>query len=226
MFKYIGISKQTLVLLSFCLTASVGFGQVPNGDFEAWETADSIENPVFWESNNYYVGYSPVSKTQDAIQGNYSMKVSSTAKDFSGLPIGDGCAHVKLVPNEVYQYLTASVKIDTVDTNGEVFIRVKQWQSPSTLFEKIGTWKTTVATNGVIQVVLPIAQTGLDTLLIEIWANNNYDLMSNPGYTEIIIDNIELKTTVATHEPVDKSFGVLFPNPTAEILHVKPLVSG
>ncbi len=213
--------KQPLVMFSFCLGVSTGFTQVPNGNFEAWETTDSIENPVYWETNNNYVGYFPVAKTLDAIEGNYSLKLSSTAKDFGGYASGDGCAHVKLVPTEVYQYLTASVKIDTVDTNGEVSIRVKQWQPSSFLFEKIGTWKAAAASSGVMQVVLPVEQVGLDTLLIEIWAKNNYDLFTNPGYTEMIIDNIQLKTSVAAQEPADSAFGVLFPNPAREILNVQ-----
>jgi len=220
MLKRIGLMKDTLVLLTFCAVSS-SFAQVPNGNFEAWETVDSIENPVYWETNNYYIGFAPVSKTLDALQGNYSMKVSSTAKDFGGGATGDGCAHVKFVPAEVFKYLTVSVKSDTVDTNGEISIRVKQWQSSSALFEKIGTWKATAATNGVIQVVLPIEQEGLDTLLIEVWAENYYDLFTNPEYTEVIIDNMQLKTTVAAQEPANRPFGSVFPNPATGILTVR-----
>jgi hypothetical protein len=202
--------KQVLGLFSFCLVVSASFAQIPNGNFEEWQTVDSIENPVNWETNNYYVGYFPVAKTMNAIQGNYSLKISSTAKDVGGNATGNGCAHVKFVPTEVYKYLTASVKIDTVDTNGEVIIRVK-----------IGSWKATSATSGVVQVTLPIDQVGLDTLLIEIWAKNNYELLEVPGYTEMIIDNMQLKMTVAVQEPENSPFGVLYPNPAGEILHLQ-----
>lgn len=213
--------KQILGLFSFCFVVSAGFAQIPNGNFEEWQTVDSIENPVNWETNNYHVGYFPVAKTQNAIQGNYSLKISSTAKDIGGNATGDGCAHVKFVPNEVYKYLTASVKIDTVDTNGEVIIRVKQWLPANALFEKIGSWKETAVTNGVVQVVLPIEQVGLDTLLIEIWAKNNYDLLTNPGYTEMIIDSMQLKMAVAVHESTNSLPGVLYPNPAGETLHLQ-----
>ncbi len=215
------IMKQIFVRLLFCATVSSGFAQVPNGNFENWQTVDSIENPVYWETNNYYVGYTPVAKTLDALQGTYSMKVSSTAKDVWGSNTGDGCAHVKFVPTETYQYLTASVRIDTVQTNGEVSIRVKQWLPSNGLFEKIGSWKVTTATNGVVQVVLPIEQVGLDTLLIEVWAKNFYDLFTNPEYTEVIIDSLQLKTTLAAQEATNRPFGVIFPNPAIEELNVQ-----
>jgi len=203
---------------------SVCFTQVLNGNFEEWQTADSIENPVYWETNNYYVGYTPVAKTTDAIEGNYSMKVSSTARDIWGTATGYGCAHVKFIPTEVYTYLTASVRVDTVDMDGEISIRVKQWSPGNELFEKIDTWKQTTATNGVVQVILPIEQVGLDTLLIEVWAKNHYDPFTNTiGYTEVIIDKLQLTNTVAAHEP-DNENGLdwaIFPNPAIGIVNVR-----
>ncbi|MCC7466336.1 MAG: T9SS type A sorting domain-containing protein [Saprospiraceae bacterium] len=213
--------KQVLGLLYFCFAVSASFAQIPNGNFEEWQTVDSIENPVNWETNNYYVGYFPVAKTLNAIQGNYSLKISSTARDVGGYATGDGCAHVKFIPTEVYKYLTATVKIDSVDTNGEVIIRVKQWVPSNALFEKIGSWKATSVTSGVVQVTLPIDQVGLDTLLIEIWAKNNYDLFVDPGYTEMIIDSMQLKMTVADHEPENSLIGVIFPNPAGETFHLQ-----
>jgi hypothetical protein len=197
--------------------------QVPNGNFEAWQTLDSIENPVYWETNNYYVGYTPVAKTTNAIEGNYSMKISSTARDVFGTATGYGCAHVKFVPTEEYKYLTASVRVDTVDhLEGEVSIRVKQWQPGSGLYEKIGTWKDTAATNGVVQVVLPIEQAGLDTVLIEVWAKNHYNPFIFPiGYTEMIIDNLQLSTTVAAKESVNNSGWTIYPNPATDAINIQ-----
>lgn len=205
------------------LKISACLAQVPNSTFEEWQTIDSIENPTHWETNNYYVGYTPVAKTTDAIEGDYSMKVSSTAKDILGTATGYGCAHVKLVLPLEYKYLTASVKIDTVDTEGEVSIRVKQWQAGSGLYEKIGTWKATAATKGVVQVILPIEQEGLDTVLIEVWAKNHYDPFAGTiGYTEMIIDNLQLTTSVLVDENMQKDISwAVFPNPTGDIVHIR-----
>jgi hypothetical protein len=222
MYKYIHDNKQRLCFFSFCITFLSGIAQVPNGNFEEWQTVDSIENPVHWETNNYYVGYTPVAKTTDAIEGSYSMKVSSTARDIWGTATGYGCAHVKLVPTEEYKYLTASVRVDTVDSEGEVSIRVKQWQPGSGLYEKIGTWKDTAATNGVVQVVLPIEQAGLDTVLIEIWAKNHYDPFTNTiGHTEVIIDNLRLTTTVAAQAQINRIGWKIYPNPATDAIHIR-----
>jgi hypothetical protein len=227
MHKSINKINRAILLLVFCLFLSDIFSQVPNGNFEEWETVDSIENPVHWETNNYYIGYYPVAKTTDAIEGIYSMKVSSRARDLGGGATEDGCAHVKFVPTEEYNYLTASVRVDTVDPEGEVSIRVKQWQPGSGLFEKIGTWNDTVATNGVVQVVLPIEQAGLDTVLIEIWAKNHYDPFTNTiGYTEVIIDNLKLTTTVSTKELINNPSWWIYPNPATDAINIqlqKPL---
>jgi hypothetical protein len=227
MHKSINKINRAILLLVFCLFLSDIFSQVPNGNFEEWQTVDSIENPVHWETNNFYVGYTPVTKTADAIEGSYSMKVSSSARDIWGTATGYGCAHVKLVPTEEFKYLTASVRVDTVDTEGEVSIRVKQWQPGSGLYEKIGTWKDTAATNGVKQIVLPIEQAGLDTVLIEIWAKNHYDPFTNTiGYTEVIIDNLKLTTTVSTKELINNPSWWIYPNPATDAIIIqlqKPL---
>lgn len=222
MYKYINDNKQRLCFFSFCITFLSGIAQVPNGNFEEWQTLDSIENPVHWETNNYYVGYTPIAKTADAIEGNYSMKVSSTARDIFGTATGYGCAHVKFVPTEEYKYLTASVRVDTVDMEGEVSIRVKQWQPGNGFYEKIGTWKVTAATNGIVQVVLPIEQAGLDTVLIEIWAKNHYDPFIFPiGYTEMIIDNLKLTSLVSAKEPKNNPEWVIYPNPATDAINIQ-----
>jgi hypothetical protein len=220
--KSINKINRAILLLLFCLFLSDIFSQVPNGNFEEWETVDSIENPVHWETNNYYIGYYPVAKTTDAIEGIYSMKVSSRARDLGGGATEDGCAHVKFVPTEEYNYLTASVRVDTVDPEGEVSIRVKQWHPGSGLYEKIGTWKITAATNGVVQVVLPIEQTGIDTVLIEVWAKNHYDPFTGAiGYTEMIIDNLKLTTTVSTKELINNPSWWIYPNPATDAINIQ-----
>jgi hypothetical protein len=222
--KSIRKMKRALFIALCGFNALVCIAQVPNGNFEEWQTVDSIENPVHWSTNNYYVGYTPVAKTADAIEGSYSMKISSSARDIFGNPTGDGCAHIKFVPTEEYKYLTASVRIDTVDPEGEVSIRVKQWQPGSGLFEKIGTWKDTATTNGVVQVALPIEQVGLDTLLIEIWAKENHDPFEFPlGYTEAIVDKLKLETNVPTNNPMRENEFIwsIFPNPAAETINIQ-----
>jgi Secretion system C-terminal sorting domain len=215
---------KVIIILSIILYSTfASMAQVPNGNFEEWQIIDSIENPVGWQSNNYYVGYTPVAKTTDAIEGQYSMKVSSTARDEIGTTTGFGCAHVKLVPTLEYNFLTASVRSDSVVTDGDVSIRIKQWQPAEALYDNIGFWKSTIATNGIWQIVVPIDQLGLDTLLIEVWAKNKWSFfIEDRGYSEIIIDNLELSTVVSAHEATEElAICTIFPNPTNELLKVR-----
>lgn len=220
-----------LVLNTFllCLSVMATVAQIPNGNFEEWETIDTIENPVHWQTNNHYVDYAPVVKVEDAIDGDYSMKISSTARDIFGTATWPGCAHVKLLPTDTYQYMTASIKIDSIEM-GEIEIRVKQ-RTTDGFFEKIGGWQRETVTNGVSHIWFPIEQTSLDTLLIEIWAfNQDEPAMGNTGYSEAIIDNLTLTNTVATQQAIeaDAIDWLISPNPAKDMVTVRldrPLTS-
>ena len=195
--------------------------QIPNANFEDWQTMDSIENPAKWQTNNYYVGFTPVEKTTEAIEGDFSMKISSTARDVFGGATMPGCAHIKLLPAIDYKYMNASVKIDSID-EGEIAIRVKQ-RAQDGLFEKIGGWNRTTLTNGVLQIGFPIEQISMDTLLVEIWAFNKETILGNEGYSEAIIDNLQLTTTTAIHEGNNTENGMLtmYPNPAHGEINVR-----
>lgn len=54
--------------------------QIPNNDFEYWETIGSYEEPVDWNTPNPYtavLGVITVSKSTDSYSGNYSAKLES-----------------------------------------------------------------------------------------------------------------------------------------------------
>ncbi len=193
--------------------------QIPNGNFEEWQTIGNIESPKYWQTNNYYESSTPVDKEEDAIEGNYSMKISSTAFNIFGtLP---GCAHVKFLPQQIYSYMTASVKIDSIEM-GEIDIRIKQ-RTPNGLFEQIGGWESTTPTAGVSQIVFPIAQTQLDTLLIEIWAYNTQTIFGITGYSEAVIDNLNL-TTISSSLDAHFANGIkclISPNPAQNVVSVR-----
>lgn len=214
--------RMRFICYFLCIFASLVNAQIPNGNFEDWETSDTIETPVSWKTNNYYVGFTPVLKTSDAIQGNYSMKISSTARDVNGLPTWPGCAHVKLVPDQLYQFMTASVRIDSAK-EGRIEIRVKQRNSDG-FYDKIGGWVRSSVTNGVNNIWFAIEQLQMDTLLIEVWAINKdvSEWEVNSTYVEGIIDNLGLTNTVATIEPSNAEEGniSLWPNPANDYIKV------
>ncbi len=214
--------KSFWITFFFSCQILVSIAQIPNGNFEQWETLDSIENPVHWATNNYYVGYKPVMKEEAAISGLYSMKISSTARDVFGTATLPGCAHVKLMPTQLYLFLTASIRIDSID-QGEITLRVKQ-RRPDGFYEKIGDWKSSTVTAGVQQITMPIAQTLLDTLLIEVWAFNTEIVLGNVGYSEAILDDLSLKTSVGIHEtPVTNDLHwKIWPNPARDFITILP----
>ena len=61
--------------------------QIPNNDFEYWETIGSYEDPVDWNSPNSYtagLGIITVSKSSDSYSGSYSAKLESKNIIFVG----------------------------------------------------------------------------------------------------------------------------------------------
>ncbi|MBK8565044.1 MAG: T9SS type A sorting domain-containing protein [Saprospiraceae bacterium] len=174
-----------------------------------------LENPISWTTNNFYTDFKPVAKYDDAISGQYSMKISSSARDANGLPTWPGCAHVKFLPTQLYLYAGASVRIDSIE-DGRIEIRIKQRQ-PNGFYVKIGGWKDSVATKIVQQVWMPLAMTSMDSLLIEVWAFNKDTppYLENKTFAEAIVDDIVLTNTNAINDPSHPQTGQVsvFPNP-------------
>jgi Secretion system C-terminal sorting domain len=215
--------KPLFCVFSCLLSAMAAFSQIPNGNFEEWETVDSIESPTLWQTNNYYVGYTPIDKISNAISGNYSMKISSTARDLYSHGSWPGCAYLKFKPTEIYPYMTASVRIDSIK-NGEIEIRVKQ-RAADGFFYRIGGWKRSTLTNGTKTIWFPIEYTQLDTLMIDIWAFNRDEVYGGPnyGYSGAIIDNLQLTNTVATEEEYGNETAIswqISPNPAHDFINI------
>ncbi|MBI9038071.1 MAG: PCMD domain-containing protein [Bacteroidales bacterium] len=61
--------------------------QIPNNDFEYWESFGSYEDPIDWNSPNSYtagIGVITVTKSTDSYSGNYSAKLESRDIIFVG----------------------------------------------------------------------------------------------------------------------------------------------
>jgi hypothetical protein len=206
-----------LICFLVAIVQSSAYSQIPNDQFEEWQTIDTIEQPVAWTTNNFYV-----QKVEDAIEGNYSLKISSTARDLNGFATWPGCAHVKFLPTQTYQYMTASVRIDSVK-EGRIEIRVKQ-RNANGFYEKIGGWVRNTVTVGAKDIWFPLEQMQLDTLLIEVWAFNKDTPLweTNTTYSSGILDNLALTNTVASkdHFGIARISWELSPNPTKDKLRI------
>ena len=87
------IMKKIIVRIAFLLFVLVfqshvlAQNQIPNNDFEYWETISLYEEPVDWNTPNPYtagLGVITVSKSTDSYSGNYSAKLESKNVMFVG----------------------------------------------------------------------------------------------------------------------------------------------
>ena len=210
--------KTFITFLSLCAFAALSLAQVPNSNFEEWEFIDSIEQPQYWKTNNFLCCRA-VEKTGHAIEGVYSMKISSTAPSFEGtLP---GWAEVTFHPTQLYEVLNTSLKIDSIETGGSVVISVSEWANGT--FQEIGYWEDTITTNGIAQISIPLNHTKPDSLKIFISAQNTLGATWSIGYSEVVIDNLELSFSSSTSnlEEAGELFKI-YPNPSNRILHIEP----
>jgi hypothetical protein len=211
--------KSNYLPFIFCFSLFTSVAQIPNGNFEEWQTIDNIETPIGWQTNNYYENSTPVEKEEEAIEGNYSMRISSTSLNVWGGNTQHGCAHIKFLPQMIYQSMLALVRIDSINM-GEIAIRVKQRRANG-LYEKIGSWKDSTLTDGVEEIAFDIEQTSLDTLLIEIWAFNTDMPFVNTGYSEAVIDQLSLSLLSSTYDtPLQELEWVVSPIPATDRISI------
>ena len=212
--------KTAITFLSLFAFATFSLAQVPNGNFEEWEIIDSIEQPQYWKTNNFLCCRA-VEKTGDAIEGDYSMKISSTAPSIEGtLP---GWAEVTFHPAQVYGFLNASLKIDSIEMGGSVVISVSEWANGT--FQEIGNWEGTMTTNGIAQISIPLNHTQPDSLKINVSAQNTPGATWSIGYSEVIIDQLELSIISSTSN-LEKTGDLfkIYPNPSGGVFYIKPLM--
>ncbi len=185
--------KYTISVIIIFLNHSFSLSQIPNAEFEEWITNNNIESPLYWETNNFYTASTPADKELNAIQGKYSLKLSSIALSKFGTYTEPACAHVKFIPTKFFNYLNFSIKIDSI-YYGQISVRIKQLGA-SGLYERIGGWNSSNKTSGIESINIPISQTTLDTMLIEIWALKTDDLLNGIiGYSEAIFDLFSLSS--------------------------------
>ena len=202
----------TILLL---LIAATIYPQVPNGNFEEWETVDSIEVPKYWTISNEFCCYE-VEKVIDAIEGEFSLKLSVHTP--TGL-IPEWLAETTVQVGQVYQSLNAAIRIDSMYW-GKVAIKVLELKNG--IYQEIGNWETTETTNGAKQISVPLNQTQTDSLKIQLNA-----MIVNPtqlpvGYAGLIVDEIELSLTTSTGEQNRLEELVrIYPNPTSGIVNIE-----
>ena len=206
--------KNLVITTLLLLVATIAHPQIPNGNFEEWETVDSIEQPKYWNIDQGLC-CQKTEKTEDAIEGDFSLKVFTLAPNFSA---SERVAEITFHPGQVYHTLSASIKIDSMYM-GKALIKILELKDGT--YQQIGNWETDEATNGAGQIDIPISQTQPDSLKIQVSALVVSPVQLPVGYAEITIDELELSLSTGIGE--QNGLGSLFkiyPNPTTGIIHI------
>ena len=207
---------KTLFTLSvlFFFSFDINAQSVPNGNFEEWEMVDGVEQPVGWNTRDC-PGCQSVEKTTNAIEGEFSIKISSTYPSFEGtLP---GWAAITLTTSQQFHFMNASLKIDSIEMGK---VEMLLYESINGGLHEIGRWETTSKTNGIEHISIPFDQIQGDTIVIYLTAKNTQGPLFSEGYSEVIIDNIELSLVSRTSEINNRVFKV-FPNPVGQALTIE-----
>ncbi len=192
--------------------SSIASAQVPNGNFEEWEVVNGKEEPVGWITSNEPCCLSS-QKVFNAIDDGYAIKLSSTSWDFEGL--GAGGAWVSFLPDHAYEYLHATVRVDSIDS-ARVNIYVKEYLDGN--YELIGLWEMDTTTNGAIDISIPINQSNLDSIGIALVADVTIVFFGTIGYSELIVDNLYFSPSPI---PINEITVTLFPNPVGHELTIE-----
>ena len=79
-------------MVSFVLS----FGQqLPNNDFEDWESTNNYQNPKHWNTPNVFTslaGIAVVDRSDNAYSGNYSARLESKVISFLGQTLNNQLA--------------------------------------------------------------------------------------------------------------------------------------
>ncbi len=201
--------KDLLTISALLAVSSIALAQVPNGSFEEWEVVNGKEEPVGWITTNEPCCLSS-QKIFNAIDDGYAIKLSSTSWDFEGP--GAGGAWVSFLPDHAYEYLHATVRVDTID-RARVNIYVREYSDGN--YELIGLWEMDTTTNGAIDISIPINQSNLDSIGIELVANVTIVFFGTIGYSELIVDNLYFSPSPI---PINEITVTLFPNPVGHEL--------
>ena len=76
--------KKHLFIILVTLSSTLLFGQsIPNGGFESWNTT-TYEDPLYYQTSNMHsdnggIGSVNAAKTTDAYNGNFAIKLTTTA---------------------------------------------------------------------------------------------------------------------------------------------------
>jgi len=195
------------------------FAQIPNGSFENWETDLTDENPSHWTTNNVGPNFISVTKVMSLTDGLFAMKIKSRGPSFEGL--GPGKVYCYLLPTNVYNTLSMTYRIDSLDTECNIEMIISQLNGQEE--EQIGYWKRESVSNQDETLEIQLSKNVSDTLKIEIRANSRATPIGYSGHAEVVVDEMSLSYLSATNTEKKSEIMLFFPNPSTGSIFFKNL---
>ncbi len=208
--------KTKVLLLSILILflSEITESQIPNAGFEEWDSIGGVEEPVNWNTKNVE-SFISVEKVPYLTQGQYAIIVSSNGPSFEGT--SSGVAKTRFKPTQIYNTLTAEIKIDTI-VSGKVEIILNQIVDEN--INQIGYWTKDTTTNGINNIEIPLDYETLDTIEILIFAHNTQGALGSIGYSGIVVDNLYF-ANISSIDKIKANDFFVFPNPSKNVLSVK-----
>ena len=209
----------TILLCNTCI------GQITNSNFENWEMVNGREEPVGWKM--YSDTILPISGINrgshfekienDVLEGGYSLRMY---KNINGHD-PEFIAETTLMPDEIYQELTALIRMDT-SWSGFGKASIKVFEKNNNTYQEIGYWEYGPTTNGTNTIYIPLNHTQLDSIKIQISLRVQHPLNVHNAYSDFIIDKLELSTTTPISDIDTQENEVqVYPNPSSDLIFIK-----
>ena len=196
--------------------------QIPNAGFEDWTTVDSIEQPLHWETNNI-PGYISVTKTDDALNGDYAMELTANLPTIEGN--WPGTAETSLTVDNFSSQTAVSVMYKCLSypnaqtgrcqLSVDYFYQGAYVHSANTYVEP----EVTEFTEMKLWSGLEEGQ-AVDSIRIRLMGGSIITPLGQSGNAFFIVDDIKIETTTSTVVPESPVMEV-FPNPVGSTLQIK-----
>jgi len=215
-----------LVLFAF-LCATISAQNIQNGNFEDWEMVGETLEPTGWETSNHSDNSEiPLSahQTENACQGQFALKLTSTAPSLEGPGPGFARQFVDLDEPATSATITFLYAADTLldGAFGLISLRGISASGKTPIMVASETFDINELTSGCVSATLTIdAAIPFNQLLIEMRAEPYETGFSTEGLSVIRIDNIELGVSTSVNEHDLSGQISTMPNPTRGILHLQ-----
>ncbi len=224
----IQLRKSLLLLIGFALLCNNSPAQnIQNGNFEDWEIVSETLEPTNWNTSNHSDnGELPISahQTEGACEGEFALKLTSTAPSLEGPGPGFAQQNVDLDEPATSATITFTYAADTLleGAFGLIHLGGLDSSGENPVMAASETLEINELTNGCIDGTLTInSSTPFNRVLVEMRAEPHYTGFSTQGLSVIRFDKVHLDVAVSVNELDLSGQFTAMPNPTTGLLNLK-----